>query len=57
MKKFEIQSIISIILLTGSSERIFNQMRYTGINYGYALLLTAGNILLSRIVKKLLSLI
>ena len=30
-KKLEIQVIISMIILTRSSERIFNPMRYTGV--------------------------
>ena len=31
MKKFKVQVIITIILLTSSSERIFNPSRYTGV--------------------------
>ena len=31
MKKLEIQVIVFIILLTRSSERIFNPMRYAGV--------------------------
>ena len=33
MKKLEIQVIISIVILTRSSERVFNPSRYTGIIY------------------------
>ena len=33
MKKLEIQVIAFMIMLTRSSERIFNQMHYTGVEF------------------------
>ena len=35
-EKWEIQVIITMIMLTRSSERIFSPSRYTGYNYDYA---------------------